>query len=1169
MPPLPGDEPDPARTGPASDETRVERSPGPETTPIPRTASSPDATGSVTPDASPSPLPGVTASGAAFTAGSILAGRYRVVRFIAEGAMGEVYEVEDETLRGRLALKTIQPQIAADARAIDRFKREIHLARKVTHPNVSRIYDLGVHTTGTGSDIVFLTMELLAGPTLHGRVREARMTTAMALPIVRQMAAGLDAAHAHGIIHRDFKSGNVLLVPHPRTGTRAVVTDFGLARPLAAESGLASISESGLIVGTPAYMAPEQVKGAELTTAADIYALGIVIYEMVTGVRPFDGGSAMTVAVRRLTDPPAPPRVHVPDLDPVWEAVILKCLAREPADRYQGALEVVEALGGGVPTTLPTRTGGPARRPGPWWPLSRRNQLAAALAIVLVSAALVPAVRNGISGALRPASQVEKPMAAAPAVAPRRTVAVLGLANASKRKDADWLGTAISEMLITDLAAGDEVRVLPGREMARIKRDLALGDDADTLSAADMARIRASVGADLLVVGYYTLVGDGEGRLLRIDLRLQEAADGKLITSAAATGTEAQLFDLVSRAGREIRQKLGLADISPAEAVAIEASLPGNAEAARLYAEGLSHLHRLDALGAKALLEKAVAADPKHPAPHAALGAAWAALGYDARALEQAKLAASSAGALPRDARLTIEARYHEALKDWDKAIEIYAAVLQARPDDVETGLLLVNAQISGGKIKEAMATLDSLRSTASRGATDPRLDLAQARAFERLGDFKKQQEFAAAAAEKGRAAGARLIVAQARLIEAMAWPQLGDAQKAARALEEARGLYEAAGDRPGLARSLEGMAAAVYDEGDLAGARRLYDRALAAYLETGDQRAVARVRRNFGTILLKQGKLAEAERMYEEALATFQQIGAKYEAAGTLLELGTKLHLAGDLAGAQKRYQSALTLFGEVGTKSGIALALTNLAELFFIRGDLDQARVTHEEALALDREIGAKSGTAYDLYRLGEVFFAKGDLVVASGRYQEALKIQDETGEKIAAAETRGALARLAVAQGRAAEGEQLARQSEEVLRTEGAVDRAALAQAILASALLPQGKLDQAREASESALKGSRLGEDRTLAFAAATVHGQVRAASGKPADVAAGSRELQETAAAAGRAGYVGAHLEARVALAEVATAAGLADAPAQVAAVTRDARAKGFEQIARRASAIKR
>jgi eukaryotic-like serine/threonine-protein kinase len=278
--------------------------------------------------------------------------RFRIIRFIATGGMGEVYEAEDLEVQDKIAIKIIRPEIADDRDAIERFRREIHLARRVTHPNVCRIFDLSrgyVTQPDSGNQkgaISFLTMELLAGETLLERVRRlGPLQSAEALPIISQMVAGLAAAHRAGVIHRDFKSSNVILVGSDHR-LRAVVTDFGLARPH--DRDPSSLTGTSELLGTPAYMAPEQVEGGQITPATDIYALGVVLYEITTGELPFAGEDRVSIALQRLYKPAPSPRFLAPHLDHAWERVILRCLERKPSDRFGRAEEVVKALGGDV-----------------------------------------------------------------------------------------------------------------------------------------------------------------------------------------------------------------------------------------------------------------------------------------------------------------------------------------------------------------------------------------------------------------------------------------------------------------------------------------------------------------------------------------------------------------------------------------------------------------------------------------------------------------------------------------------------------------------------------------------------------------------------------------------------------------------------------------------------
>src|SRR6185503_1503616 len=231
--------------GPPSQRKPAPERPEPDPTPTPsQVTPTPAADGAAdegSPDRSAAP---------ALTPEAELAGRYRIVRFIAAGGMGEVYEATDLALGTEVALKTIRADVASRPQVMERFRREILLARRVTHPNVCRIFDLGLHHPASGPDITFLTMELLRGATLRHRLRKGPLSPEEALPLVEQMAAALAAAHEAGVIHRDFKAANVMLVPARAAGSpdRGVVTDFGLAW---AGDGSTTLTRPDHIVGTP------------------------------------------------------------------------------------------------------------------------------------------------------------------------------------------------------------------------------------------------------------------------------------------------------------------------------------------------------------------------------------------------------------------------------------------------------------------------------------------------------------------------------------------------------------------------------------------------------------------------------------------------------------------------------------------------------------------------------------------------------------------------------------------------------------------------------------------------------------------------------------------------------------------------------------------------------
>jgi tetratricopeptide (TPR) repeat protein len=311
---------------------------------------------------------------APLTPGNVLAERFEVLRRIGVGGMGEVYEAEDRELGRRVALKTLLAGRARSPSSLARFRKEIHLAQQVTHRNVCRVFDLM-----RDGDLLFLSMELLRGETLAARLeRHGRLSLDESRAILDQVVAALEAAHSVGVIHRDLKPSNVVLVEEP-SGLRAVVTDFGLATSGEAEAASeAHLTQAGEVIGTPSYMAPEQLERKDVGPTTDVYALGLLLYEMVTGKRPFGGGSAFSMASRRLQGPPPAPREHLSELPESWERVILRCLARHPADRFQHPRE--------VPAALDDPSG--TQRVG-WGRVGSRRRVLAVLALTALAVALV------------------------------------------------------------------------------------------------------------------------------------------------------------------------------------------------------------------------------------------------------------------------------------------------------------------------------------------------------------------------------------------------------------------------------------------------------------------------------------------------------------------------------------------------------------------------------------------------------------------------------------------------------------------------------------------------------------------------------------------------------------------------------------------------------------
>ncbi len=273
--------------------------------------------------------------GEPLTPGSLLGGRYRIMRFVAAGGMGEVYVADDQLLGDPVAVKLLRTDLIRKPGAQARFADEIRLARRVTHPNVCRVFDVG-----TDGERVFYTMEMHEGQTLKSHLCETGpLTIGQAQPILRQLLDGIAAAHAVDVVHADLKPSNVLVDPKGRV----VITDFGLALPCCATLGCGC--DMPHLVGTPAYMAPEQVTGGMVGDGTDLFAFGVIVYELLTGELPWTGANAFELAHARLTDATPSMRTLRPEIDATWDDVVRALMTVDQAVRPKSAAWVAKQLG--------------------------------------------------------------------------------------------------------------------------------------------------------------------------------------------------------------------------------------------------------------------------------------------------------------------------------------------------------------------------------------------------------------------------------------------------------------------------------------------------------------------------------------------------------------------------------------------------------------------------------------------------------------------------------------------------------------------------------------------------------------------------------------------------------------------------------------------------------
>jgi len=744
----------------------------------------------------------------------------------------------------------------------------------------------------------------------------------------------------------------------------------------------------------------------------------------------------------------------------------------------------------------------------------------------------------------------------------RKSVAVLGFQNLSRRTEDVWLATALSEMLSTELAGGEKLRLVPGEQVANL-RLFSRWSETDTLDPSTTARIGAALNSDVLVQGSYLTIGPPGHNQLRLDVRMQDGKTGEILSDVAEVGSTQDLFRLVVRIGAKLRERLGVEELRSTEEAGVLASMPLDPEVARFYALGVTKLREFDALAAKDLLEQAAQADPKFSLAHSMLAQAWAQLGYEQKRREEAKKAFDLAIDLPRAQHMLVEGEYYESLGNQEQAVSVYHALFELFPDNIEYGLQLAEVLTRLGHRSQATEIVHQLRRLPAPASDDPRLDLVEADVA-----ANKPRELALIhiAMNKSSTLGKKLVYALARKHECLTLNYTDHPEQAFESCQDAYEVFMSAGNRLAAADCLRMMADTQGTQGHFEQAIATYQRALSILEKLGDHEKTGALLNNMAIGFENEGKLDRAEQLYRQAKSHFEQAGDPGNATTALGNIADIFYARGDLNGATKLYQQGLQAEQSLDP-ADTGYFLYRLADLNLTQGRVGDAERLAKQAIeALPPERGGYQYRTSAMIVLGETLESMGNLPDSHRQFEEALATQQKMGAKALAAESQLELARLAIDENRPDQAESVIRGTITVFEAEKDDPDSSSAYTLLSRALLMQGKLEEARKAAQRGAELSLTSSDPALKLPAAIQQARVEMTSREPAKSSAALRDLHSAIATAKRIGYYKLECEARLVLGELELRSDSSAGRKHLSALAAETRGHGLELLARRAEA---
>jgi tetratricopeptide (TPR) repeat protein len=599
------------------------------------------------------------------TTGSTFAGRYQIIEELGRGGMGRVYRVLDKKLNEEVALKLITPEISSDKKTVERFSNELKVARKIVHKNIARMFDLN-EERGTH----YFTMEYVRGEDLKRLIRKmGRLNAAQAISIAKGVCDGLAEAHRLGVIHRDLKPQNIMV---DEDGNSRIM-DFGIARSLEGKG----ITGAGVMIGTPDYMSPEQVEGKETDQRSDIYSLGIILYEMVTGQVPFEGDTPFTIGVKHKSETPTDPKELNSQLPDDLNRVILKCLEKDKEKRYQNAGELRSELLNiekGIPTTdriIPKKKPLTSREITVQFTMKRYL-----VPVMIVIAVVVIAV---VIWKLL----LQRPEAVPSLLSDKPSLAIMYFKNNTGDENLDHWRTMLADLLIKDLTQSKYIRVLSEDKLMDILESLNQLD-AKSYSATVLEEVAAQGRVNHILQGNYAKAGDE----IRVNVTLQNASTMEIVGSEGVEGTgEDSIFSMVDELTKKIKNRFRLSQEEIASDIdkdigKITTSSP---EAYKFLREGRKYDDQGEFRKALQFYEKAVEIDPEFAYAYVSMAIVYYNLGlfseekkYLQKAMERSDRVSD------RELYLNTAEFYSTSEKTFDKAIESFKKLLELYPDDEE-----------------------------------------------------------------------------------------------------------------------------------------------------------------------------------------------------------------------------------------------------------------------------------------------------------------------------------------------------------------------------------------------------------------------------------------------------------------------------------------------------